>query len=86
MCIQVLRIYRFYRKIDACSGAFPACLQTGILAAFLLLAYLIARLDSLDGKRRRFIRQFQLVCFWSGGAPFNKGGKAGINSQSDLSF
>jgi hypothetical protein len=29
----------FIEKIDACSGAFPACLQTGILAAFLLLAY-----------------------------------------------
>jgi hypothetical protein len=76
----------FIEKIDAYSGAFPACLQTGILAAFLLLAYLIARFDSLDGKRRRFIRQFRLVCLWDGFPPFNKGGKAGINSQSDLSF
>ncbi len=69
MCIQVLRIYRFYRKNRRCSGAFPACLQRGILAAFLLLAYLIARLDSLDGKRRRFIRQFRLVCLWDGVPP-----------------
>ncbi len=59
----------FIEKIYACSEPFPACLQTGILAAFLLLAYLIARLDSLDGKRRRFIRQFRLVCLWDGGAP-----------------
>jgi hypothetical protein len=68
MCIQVLRIYRFYRKNRRLQWSLPS-LQTGILAAFLLLAYLIARLDSLDGKRRRFIRQFRLVCLWDGVPP-----------------
>ncbi len=79
MCIQVFRIYRFYRKNRRLQWSLPSRLQTGILAAFLLLAYLIARLDSLDGKRRRFIRQFRLVCLWDGvRPPLIKGGTQGL--------
>ena len=65
----------FIEKIDACSGALPACLQVSILPALLLLAYLIARLVNLDGKRSRSIRQSRLVCLWDGEAFLTKGGK-----------
>jgi hypothetical protein len=67
--LKFLEFTVFIEKIDAYIGAFPACQQAGILAAFLLLVYLIARLDSLDGRLRPFIRQFRLVCLWGGAAP-----------------
>ena len=67
----------FIEKIDACSGVFPDCLEVGIPAVSLLFAYLEAMVNSLDGRRRRSIRQSPLVCLWDGRVPFIKGGKRG---------
>ena len=73
--LNFLEFIVFIEKIGACSGVFPACLEVGIPAVSLLFAYLEAMVNSLDGRRRRSIRQSPLVCLWDGRVPFIKGGK-----------
>jgi len=72
MYIEVFRIYRFYRKNRSLQWSLPSLPGGDILAVFLLFAYLVARLNSLDGRRRRSIRQSRLVCLWDGEALLTK--------------
>jgi hypothetical protein len=53
----------------ACCRAIPICMEAGILAVSFLFAYLVARLNSLDGRRRRSIIQTRLVCLGYGEVP-----------------
>ena len=75
--LNFLEFIVFIEKICACSGVFPACLEVGIPAVFLLFAYLEAMVNRLNGRWRRPIRQFQLVCLWDGRIPFIKREKRG---------